>query len=64
MDDRRKEFTVGRFTKSDYYFMWPFPKSVERMLARAEQRIRAGELTEVQKATKEFLFAHGLIGGS
>jgi hypothetical protein len=62
--ERYKEHYKQSFTTAAYYFMWPFSRSMDRKLARAEQRIRADELTEVQKTTKEFLFAHGLLGGS
>jgi hypothetical protein len=62
--DRYKEAYKKSFTSAAYYFMWPFSRSMDRKLARAEQRIRANELTEVQKVTKEFLFGHGLVRGS
>ena len=59
--DRFKEFAVARFVGPDYYFMWPFKKWMRKKLARAEQKIRNGDLTEVQQATYEFLNTRGLV---
>lgn len=59
--ERFIQFAVDRFRGSDYYFMWPFVGSMKKKLARAEQKIRNGELTEVQRATYEFLVARGLV---
>jgi hypothetical protein len=61
VSDRYKDFLVQRFKGPDYYFMWPFPKSVRKKLAKIEQRIRAGKLTEVQRKTHVFLQNHGII---
>lgn len=60
--DRYREFAIQRFVGPDYYFMWPFRSWMKKKLARAEQRIRDNQLTEVQKTTKKFLVDHGLLG--
>jgi predicted membrane protein len=62
--DFHKEYYKQSFMTAAYYFMWPFSRSMDRKLSRAEQRIRADKLTEVQKTTKEFLFEQGMIGNS
>lgn len=58
--DYVKEHIEKKFTSSSYYFMWPFLRSVEEQLFEVEERIREGELTEVQRLTGKFLVDHGL----
>lgn len=55
-----KERIRENFISSDYYFMWPFSRSMDKQLEQAEEKIRDGELTEVQQATGEFLVDRGL----
>ena len=62
--ERYKKHYKKNFTTSAYYFMWPFSRSMDRKLKRAEQKVRMDALTEVQRATKDFLFRRGLLGGS
>lgn len=58
--DYVKEHIEKNFTSSAYYFMWPFSRSVEKKLFEAEERIRNGEMTEVQRLTGKFLVDHGI----
>jgi len=55
------QFGIDRFCGPDYYYMWPFKGSMKRKIARAEQMIKDGKLTEVQKETYEFLLERGLV---
>ena len=61
VSDGYKDHLVKRFKGPDYYFMWPFPKSVRRKLDKIEERIRAGKLTKVQRTTYVFLQNRGII---
>lgn len=61
VSDRRIEFLVNRFKGPDYYFMWPFPKWFRKKLAKIEKKIRAGQLTEVQRETYKFLADRAII---
>ena len=49
------------FTSSAYYFMWPFSRSMDRKLEKAEKSILNCELTEVQEETARFLVHHGVV---
>jgi hypothetical protein len=49
------------FTSSAYYFMWPFPRSVDLMLEQIEEDIQKGSLTPVQKVTRDFLIEHDAL---
>lgn len=62
VSQRNTDFVIDRFVCSDYYFMWPFKKSMKRKLAKAERNIRAGKLTEVQQVTYDFLLGRSANG--
>jgi len=55
------EYIAKQFTGSHYYYMWPFPKNMNRRLVAIEQRIRRGKMTEVQRMTYEFLQHRGIL---
>lgn len=64
ISEQSKDRIKKNFTSADYYYMWPFTRSMERRIEKAERKIRADDLTEVQKTTKDFLLARGLLGRS
>ncbi len=49
------------FTTADYYFMWPSKSYCMKRFARAEEKVRAGELTRWQRLTYSFLESRGVI---
>lgn len=49
------------FTSCSYYFMWPFPSSMDEKLEQAQRDIRTSNLTSVQDETARFLVHHGII---
>lgn len=55
-----KEHIRANFISSAYYFMWPFPRVMDELLATVEEKILEGELTEVQQETGIFLVDRGL----
>jgi len=59
--DGFEDHMIRRFCGSGYYFMWPFRGSVKRKLGAAEAKIRAGDLTEVQSKTYQFLVERGVV---
>lgn len=56
------DYIAHQFTGSHYYYMWPWHRDMMKRLAATEQRIRRGELTEVQRLTYEFLQQRGILG--
>jgi hypothetical protein len=51
------------FTTASYYYMWPFKGYCMKSFAKAEKKIRAGELTKWQRTTYSFLEGRGIVSG-
>lgn len=51
------DWIIGQFTGSSYYWMFPFPGFLTKMLERDYQRLKAGdvpdELLEIQSLLSE-----------
>lgn len=59
------DHTIGRFTTSKYYWMWPFKKSMHRWIEDTIVRVQNGEIIanelDIYKAVYDILVKHTVL---